>query len=139
MGASLNIEMPGVDFAGMAREAIAAKLTEAMIGSDDAIAKIVATAMGQKVNDRGQVDSYSYNNKTAFVEWLAQDLMREATKQVLMAKVASLRPAIEAHVEKALAKNTKSIATALTESFIRQAANGYGVTINMTAEMRVKD
>jgi hypothetical protein len=34
--ASMSFEMPGVDFAGMAREAIAAKLTEAMVGADDA-------------------------------------------------------------------------------------------------------
>lgn len=56
--ASLNIEMPGVDFAGMAREAIAAKLTESMIGSDDAIMKIVAAALTTKVNERGDADYY---------------------------------------------------------------------------------
>lgn len=137
--ASLNIEMPGVDFAGMAREAIAAKLTEALVGADDAIVKIVASALTTKVNERGNVDNYSYNNKTPFAEWLAEDLIRSATKEVLAKKVEALRPAIEQQVEKALQKNTKSIAVSLTESFIRNAAAGYGVVINMTAEMRTKD
>lgn len=137
--ASLNIEMPGVDFAGMARDAIAAKLTESLIGADDAIIKIVVHAMTQKVSDRGIVSNYSHENKTSFVEWLAGDLIREATKTILQDRVAKLRPALEAQVEKQLAKNVKSIATSLTEAFIKQASNGYGVQINMTAQMLVKD
>lgn len=137
--ASLNIEMPGVDFAGMAREAIAAKLTEAMIGSDDAIVKIVAAALTTKVNNYGNVSSSKWENNTPYAEWLAGDLIRAATKAVMAEKVAALRPAIEAQVEKALTKNTKSIAVSLTDTFIKQASSGYGVIINMTAEMRVKD
>jgi len=139
MAATLNIDMPGVDFAGMAREAISAKLTEALIGADDAIIKIVATAMATKVNDHGNVSTSSYDNKTPYAEWLAGSLIREATKSVMAAKIAQLRPAIEAQVEKALVKNTKSIAVSLTDNFIKQAAAGYGVVINMTAEMRVRD
>ena len=77
--ASLNIEMPGVDFAGLAREAIAAKLTNALVGADDAIVKIVASAMERKVDGRGNVSGYNYENKTPYVEWLAEDLIRSAT------------------------------------------------------------
>ncbi|WP_454629687.1 hypothetical protein [Bradyrhizobium cenepequi] len=137
--ASLNIEMPGVDFAGMAREAIAGKLTEALVGSDTAIQSIVAAAIATKVNDRGQVGQYSSDNKTPFVEWLAQDLIRKATHDVLQQKVERLRPALEKQVEAQLTKNVKSIAASLTEAFIKQASAGYGVVINMTAEMRVRD
>jgi hypothetical protein len=137
--ASMSFEMPGVDFAGMAREAIAAKLTEAMIGADDAIVKIVAASLAQKVNDHGNVSSSSYDNKTPFAEWLAGDLLRKATKEVLGQKIDALRHAIEMQIEKALAKNTKSIAVSLTNAFIQQATAGYGVVINMTAEMRVRD
>ncbi len=137
--ASMSFEMPGVDFAGMAREAIAAKLTEAMIGADDAIIKIVAAAMSQKVDEHGNVGRSSYDNKTPFAEWLAGDLIRQATKEVVAAKVAALRPAIAAQVEKALTKNTKSIAASLADSFISRATAGYGVTIYLTAEMSVRD
>ena len=137
--ASLNIEMPGVDFAGMAREAIAAKLTESMVGADDMINKIVVAALTQKVNERGSVDQYSSSNRVPFVEWVAQDLIREATKAVLKDRVEKLRPALENQIEKQLVKNTKSIAASLTNAFIQQASAGYGVVINMTAEMRVRD
>lgn len=137
--ASLNIEMPGVDFGAMAREAIAAKLTESMMGADDMINKIVVAALTQKVNENGRVGQYSSENKTAFVEWVAQDLIREATKAVLKDRTEKLRPALEKQIEKELTKNTKSIAASLTNAFIKQAAAGYGVVINMTAEMRTRD
>jgi hypothetical protein len=136
---SLTIDMPGVDFAGMARDAIAAKLTEALVGADDAIIRIVAAAMEQKVEGNGQPARYSDHRNTSYVEWIAQDLIREATKQALKDRVERLRPALEAQIERQLSKNVKSIAASLTESFIRQAIAGYGVNVKLTAEMRVKD
>lgn len=136
---SLSIDMPGVDFAGLAREAIAAKLTTALVGADDAITRIVVAAMEQKVEGNGSPSRYTSHNSASFVEWLAQDLIREATKQALKARVEKLRPALEAQIEKQLSKNTKSIAAALTESFIKHATAGYGVEVHLTANMRVRD
>lgn len=137
--ANLQIEMPGVDFAGMAREAIAAKLTESMIGAEDMISKIVVTALTQKVNERGAVDQYQSYNKIPFVEWVAQDLIREATKSVIKNRVEKLRPVLEKQIEKELTKNTKSIAISLTEAFMKHAANGYGIVINMNAQINYRE
>ena len=136
--ASLNIDLPGVDFAGLAREAIAAKLTNALVGADDAITKIVATAMMMKVDDRGNVNNYSYENKTPYVEWLAQNLIRGAAMQALQARVETLRPAIEGLIEKQLSKNAKTIAITLSDNFIKQAKAGYGVVVNLTATIRTE-
>lgn len=135
--ASLNIEMPGVDFAGMAREAIAAKLTESLIGADGAIQSIVAAALARKVDSRGEPERYS--GGIPYVEWLAQELIRKATLQAVQAKVDALQPAIAKQIEAQLSKNVKSIAISLTESFIKRAKDGYGVVMNLNAEMRVKD
>lgn len=137
--ASLSIDMPGVDFAGMAREAIAAKLTESLIGADTAIQGIVAAALTSKVDSRGMTSQYSSDNKIPFVEWLAQDLIRKATLQAVQAKVDALQPAIAKAIEAQLAKNVKSIASSLTEAFIRQAKAGHGVVMNLSCEMRVRD
>jgi hypothetical protein len=135
--ASLNIEMPGVDFAGMAREAIAAKLTESLVGADAAIQGIVAAALAEKVDNSGNKERYS--GGIPFVEWLARDLIRKAAIDAVTAKVEQLRPAITKQIEAQLSKNVKSIAMSLTDTFIKRAADGYGVTMNVTAEMRVRD
>lgn len=137
--ASLNIEMPGVDFGAMAREAIAAKLTESLIGADAAIQGIIADALTRKVDGRGQVSQYSSDNKIPYVEWLAQDLIRKAALDAVQAKVELLRPALAKQIESQLSKNVKSIATTLTDTFIKRAQEGHGVTMNLTAQITVRD
>lgn len=138
--ASLNIEMPGVDFAGMAREAIAAKLTESLTGDNEIITKIVAAALATKVNSNGVVDArYSYENKTPYAEWLAQQMIREATLDVMKAKVEQLRPELEKLIEQQLSKNTKSIAACLTESFVKNVRSGYGFKFEVQATVQPVD
>lgn len=139
MNSVLKVDVPGFDAAQIAREAIAVKISEAMIGEAEAIQKIVVAAMAAKVNNKGHVSQYSYENKIPYVEWLAQDLIRGATKQVLQTKVEQLRPVLERLIEKQLAKNAKSIATSLTETFIRSAKAGYGININLTANLITRD
>lgn len=133
---SMKIDLPGVDFTQLARQTIAAKLTESMLGSEDVIQKIVIAAMSRKVTERGVVSQYDYENRHSFVEWLAQDMMRTVVVDVLRAKVEALRPVIEKQVEVALRRDVKSIANALTESFIGNAKSAYGVTVSLSAEFK---
>lgn len=128
----LAVEIPGVDFTELARQTIAVHLTEALIGNDEAIRKIVVAALAHKVNERGVVGQ-SYENRTPFVEWLAQDLIRSATLDVLRTKVEQLRPAIEAAVETELKHSTTEIAKVLTESFIRLAGSQYAIKLDLKA------
>src|SRR5258708_2890329 len=97
---SLNIEMPGVDFAGLAREAIAAKLTEALVGEDATIMKIVVAAMERKVESNGNVSNYASSYGIPYVQWMAEQLIRDATKEALKERVERLRPALQAQIER---------------------------------------
>lgn len=137
--ASMKIDLPGVNFEQMAREAIAAHLTEALVGADETVKKIVVAAMTQKVNEKGHRDNYDYNNKYSFVEWMAQDLIRQATLDVLKTKVEALRPAIEKAVESELKRSVKEASKALTESFISTARHGYGITVNLGVAFKARE
>lgn len=137
--ASMKIDIPGVNFEEMARGAIAERLTEAMLGADDMIRKIVIEALGRKVDDKGQVNSYSHHNNTPFVEWMAQDMIRAATFEVLKAKVEKLRPSIEKAIEAELRRSTKAAAKALTESFVERAKNAYGLSCEIKLNVRSND
>jgi hypothetical protein len=132
----MKIDIPGVDFAGLARQAIAEKLTEALVGADDAIRKIVGAALTQKVNDRGQISQYSSDNKVPYVEWVAGEMIRAAAHQVLQAKVDALRPAIERAVEANLKQNAKAIAQALTGAFITASKDRYTVGVHVSFSAR---
>lgn len=129
--ASLQIQMPGVDFEKMAREMIAAKLTEALSLSDAAIQSLVTSALTRKVNEHGNVGQYSSDNKIAFVEWVAMDLIRKVTLDIVAAKTEALRPTIAIAVERELKRSTSQIAKALVEGFTDKA-RGARYSIGLT-------
>ena len=133
--ASMKIDIPGVDFEQMAREAIAVRLTESLIGSDEVIQKIVAAALTQKVNEKGVVGS-SYDNKIPFVEWMAHDLIRQATIDVLKARAEALKPALEKAIEAELKRTTKNTAKALANAFAVNAVNSWSLKITVTPSER---
>lgn len=127
-----TIELPGVDFAALAREVIAVKLTESLTTSPEAVRSMVLAALGQKVNRENGQEPKSYDRDVcSWVEYVAADLIRQATKKVLAEKVESLRPAIEKAVDAELRRATKSIASALVESYANEAKSGYRVAVSM--------
>lgn len=134
--ATMQIAIPGVNFEQLARETIAAKLTEALLGADDAIRKIVIAGLEQKVNDRGVVDSRGYDNKTPFVEWLAQDMIRKVTLDVIKEKIESLRPALEKAVEAELKRSAHASAKVLVGALVGQAASAYGFSAEIVIKAR---
>lgn len=133
---SLKVEVPGFDASEIARQAIAEKLAESMLGQDAHIRQIVIAALAHKVDSRGQVSQYSYDNKIPFLEWMAQDLVRAATLDVLKAKVEKLRPAIEKEVERQLLASAKTVSKLVADHFLSQAKSGYGVNINVSIRER---
>lgn len=133
--ASMKLDIPGVDFEGLAREAIATKLTEALIGNDTAITALVANGLAQKVDSRGVVSArYGSDNKTPFVEWLAQDMVRKVTKEVLAEKMEEFKPALRKSVEAALKRSNTKIARALVDGWAAEASGGYRVKIGFDFE-----
>ena len=118
-----TIQLPGVDFAELARHAIAQKITEAMVGADDQIRAICAAALAVKVDCEGKIDTY--NAKTPYVEYLTGQLIRKAAADALKKNIDALAPAIEAEVAKALKASAKDTAHALTASFLDSCKKDY--------------
>jgi len=134
--ASLQVQVPGVDFAGLAREAIAAKITEALLGAESVVPKIVAAAIGTKVNKHGTVSNYSYENDTPYVEWLFQDLIRKVTKEIVTAKIESMKPDLEKMVETTLRKSVGPVSRALVDGFVNRAKNAYSIEVGIAVKPR---
>lgn len=133
---TMKIDIPGVNFEQLAREAIAARLTEAMVGADDAIRKIVVAAMEQKVTESGQTPRHSYEGKLPYIEWLAQELIRKAALDVMKTKMAQIQPVIERAIEAELKRGARNTAKLLAGSIAKQAASGYGFTAQIILKER---
>ena len=128
-----TIEIPGVDFGALAKEVISVKLTEALATSENGIQKIVHAALGVRVQaENGQPPRYSSDVTVPWVEYVAADMVRRATKEVLQTRVEALKPAIEKAIEAEIKRSTKTIAKALVGAFTESASNGYRLSIAMT-------
>jgi hypothetical protein len=127
-----SIEIPGVDFGAIAREVVAIKLTESLATSPDGIKAIVLAALGQKVKaDNGQEPRSYDTNTVSWVEYVAADMIRSATKEVLADQVEKMRPRLVKAVEEALKKNTTTIAASLVDTYANEAKNGYRLFVSM--------
>jgi hypothetical protein len=127
---SATIEIPGVNFEDLARQVIAVKVTEALsVGSSEAVQRLVMAALTRQVNPENGNEPRSYDPKCSWVEFVAGDLIRQATKQVLTERVEAMKPAIKTMVEAELKRNTKSIASALVDAYAAEAKSGYRLTV----------
>lgn len=125
-----TIQIPGVNFEALAQQVIAAKVTEALTtGSREAVQNLVVAALTRKVTENGSEPRYSYDAKVPWVEYVAGDLIQKATKEVLAERIEEMKPAIRKMVEAELKRNTKSIASALVDSYAAEAKNGYRLSV----------
>lgn len=128
-----KIELPGVDFGALANELIAVKLTEALAMSPDGVREIVHAALGVRVAaDNGQPPRYSSDKTIPWVEFVAADMIRAATKKVLAERVETMKPQIEKAIEAMLKKSSGTIAEALVGAFTEQCKSGYRLNVGMT-------
>ena len=129
--ATNSVQIPGVDFAELARVAISAQITKAMLGTETILGGIVASALTAKVGSEGVPSNYASENKYAFAEWVAHDLIRKATVEVLKEKIGSMRPALEKEIEAALRRSLRGTAKAMVDCFVKQAQGSYRLSVNI--------
>jgi len=128
--AAAQIQIPGVDFEELAKQVVAVKVTEALAaGSQEAVQKLVLAALTKQVNPSNGQEPRHYESKVSCVEYVAGDLIRAATKEVLAERVEEMKPAIKKMVEAELKRNTKSIASALVDAYAAEAKHGYRLSV----------
>ena len=128
----VEIGIPGIDFAQMAREAIAGQLTQAMSATPEMIQRIVAAALTQKVDSEGKARN-GYGSDKTFVEWVCEDMIRKAVIEMFKARIAELSP----EIERAVAKQMKSSAPAIAKALVDSYAENVGHAWNTQVEFKV--
>lgn len=134
-GSKVEIGIPGVDFAQMAREAIAGQLTQAMAATPAMIQRIVAAALTQKVDSEGRPRN-GYGSDKSFIEWTCEDLIRRAVIEMFKARLEELRPEIEEAVAREMKKSAPALAKALTKSYSDNVGHTWTTTVNFSVAPR---
>lgn len=95
-------------------------LINALGGQDRLIAEMVDHTLQLKVNGEGKVGKYSSENKTPFIEWLARDAIRSATKAALKTYMDKHKHVLEAEIERQIVASTgpfvKAFLAGITQS-----------------------
>ncbi len=133
---SVNIAIPGVDFAEMAKQAIAGQLTQAMTATPEMVQTIVAAALTRKVDENGNVPRYSGRDDRPFIQWVCEDMIRAVTLEVFKAKVEAMRPQIEKAVDAEMKKGAPAIAKALVSAYVVESGQRYNTTVSFNLKPR---
>jgi hypothetical protein len=129
----VEIGIPGVDFAQMAREAIAGQLTQSMAASPAMVQKIVAAALTQKVDSEGKPRN-GYGGDKSFVEWVCEDMIRKAVIEMFKTRVDELRPEIERSVTREMKRSAPAIAKALVESYRESVGHRWNTQVEFKVQ-----
>ena len=103
----------------------------------DIIQRLVASALGAKVNADGVRSKYSHDNKYDFLEALAGKAIRDAARAALEKIVAEQRPQIQKAIEEELRKRPKKTAAAIVSAFASSGhMNRYTTKVSFCFEER---
>jgi hypothetical protein len=111
---------------------VSAAIVEALGGSDKVVSTLIAQLMTKRVDSRGNPSTY-HNDSKPWIEWMAEELIRDAIKDGLKAAVDARKVEITEMISKAM-KDTKSafhrnILTAAADGLSASLSNGYSVSV----------
>ena len=113
---------------------VSAAVCEALNGSKNIVANVVATVLDMKVNDQGERSSYS--NDIPYVQWLCNDAIKNAAKQAIVNYISASNEKLILAIEKNLQNNTKDIAINLVSSFINATKNSWSMNVDVSVKPR---
>ncbi len=117
------------------RAEISAAIVRGLEGKEQMIGMIVSRVLSDKVNSEGKKDSYSHHNDTTMLEWLCQNMIREAAKAALATYIAEQKPRIEAELKKQLVKQQTGLATALVSGLSDCLKQDWRISLKVGLEL----
>jgi hypothetical protein len=115
------------------RQHIAAGVVAAIGDPAALIRAVVDRACKEKVNSEGKRGQYDSDNKYDFVEQIAGNAIREATRKAVMTYVEEQRPAIETAVVAHLKRSTTKFAKTLVDGLVESTKQRWNINCEFVA------
>lgn len=132
----IAVELPGVDFAEMAKQAIAGQLISAMTATPAMIQAIVAKALTQTVDTEGKPRSGGYSSDKPYVQWVAEDMIRKCALDAMLVEFEKMKPEIEKAVKSEIRKSAPAIAKAVCAAYLNADQTRYHTTVEFKVAAR---
>lgn len=95
------------------------------------IPKMVASAVGLKVDRDGKVSRYQGDNNYTYIEWLCNDAIQKAAHGAMTKFIAENMPLIEAELSKQLTKSKKGLAAAFVTGLAESMKTRWTFKVSM--------
>lgn len=131
------VEVKGIDFGGLARQAIAVEIAKALQTSDETVKRLIVESIRRRVAGDGKPSSYGehYNTMT-WIEYVLAEAIRAEVTAAIKTHVEEMRPALQKQIVATLTSQKAAIAGQLAETLISNAKCGYGLEISVAVKPR---
>lgn len=119
IGLDLNIDQDYL--ADAVKQTVMMGISESLNGKNAIVSQIVKMVLDTKVNDKGQISSYSSDNKYTLLEYHVRTMIREVTGEELQKIVDEHREDITKAIRAELAKKVNY--TKFVDAFIDNVSN----------------
>ena len=112
----LNLSVSQEFIANTLKNAVSMALANALDQKDKCLQNIIESALSIKVNEKGQISTYSSENRYSFVEYYVRNAIMEETKEVLKEVVAERKNELHKMIKKQL--SSAKFANSFMETFV---------------------
>ena len=134
MSENMQFPIPSSVLEPYIKQAVSTAITSALGDGVNLVEKAVQSALAVKVNSEGKIDKYESYNSHLLIEVLAQEKIRDVTKQIINEMAESMRPKIKDQIEKQLKTKHGKIAEALVDGMISSLASTWAVKVVFDSE-----
>ena len=134
MSENMQFPIPSSVLEPYIKQAVSTAITSALGDGVNLVEKAVQSALAVKVNSEGKIDKYESYNRHLLIEVLAQEKIRDVTKQIINEMAESMRPKIKDQIEKQLKTKHGKIAEALVDGMISSLASTWAVKVVFDSE-----
>lgn len=134
LGMSLEISQDYID--NLTKDLLTQSLIETLDAKNSIVEGIVSQILSVKVNDKGQIDSWSSENKYTFLEYLVRKMIRDEVKSVAEEVLNEKRDDIRKAIRREM--SSKATIDKFCNAFFSSVVDGledrYKTTIDVTVE-----
>lgn len=131
-GSMIQLDQKLVD--SLVKEHIYAAVVTALSEKKDLMLRSLCdTVLNLKVNQDGDISSYSSENKYSWIEMTLNKELRSLIKQAVIDQLTAIKPDIEKAVKKEVAKSGSAIAKAIMGGFTEALRVDYKFNISLSA------
>nr|DAY50733.1 MAG TPA: hypothetical protein [Caudoviricetes sp.] len=134
--ANMNLEINEEVIQTIFKDTLNQAIVSAMGNKEEYMTALVNSALSQKVNEKGKVSNYSYDNKYSFLDIQIKNTIRSAADEAIKEYLNDNKELLKRIVKREMEKEENK--SALVNAFVRGAVDTFNYDYNFKATVDVE-